>query len=328
MKRRDFLKKTMATAGAITLHDTLAEAAEAPASQTISAGSMPRRSYGKTGEMLSVIGFGGIVVMDAEQNHANRVVAEMVEKGINYFDVAPSYGDAEIKLGPALEPYRKDAFLACKTGERDAKGAAEELERSLKRLRTDHFDLYQLHGISNVEEDVDAAFAKGGAMEVFIKAKKDGKVRYLGFSAHSEEAALAAMERYDFDSVLFPINCACYYKGDFGPRVIKEAQSKGMAILALKTFARQKWTRDHPKQDMYPKCWYEPTDDKEEALLHLKFTLSQPITAAIPPGDESLFRLAMDLIGDFKPIRPDETNKVKKLAMTLDPLFSRIQDEA
>ena len=101
------------------------------------------------------------MVSGVEQDHANRIVAEAVEKGVNYFDVAPSYGDAEIKLGPALEPYRKDVFLACKTTQRTKEGAAAELKESLKRLRTDHLDLYQLHALSDVQKDVDAAFGPG-----------------------------------------------------------------------------------------------------------------------------------------------------------------------
>jgi len=142
--------------------------------------------------------------------------------------VSPTYGDAELKLGPALEPYRKKVFLACKTGQRRREGALEELNESLRRLRTDYLDLYQLHSITDVKDDVDVVFAKGGAIEVFLEAEKQGRIRYLGFSAHSEQAALAAMDRYDFDSVLLPINFATFYKGDFGPRVIAAAKSKGM----------------------------------------------------------------------------------------------------
>ncbi|MDP7163004.1 MAG: aldo/keto reductase, partial [Phycisphaerae bacterium] len=94
---------------------------------------LPRRPYGRTGADLSIIGFGGVVVAGVEQKHADKVVAWSVEKGINYFDVAPTYGDAELKLGPALKPYRKKVFLACKTAHRNAEGARAELKRSLKR---------------------------------------------------------------------------------------------------------------------------------------------------------------------------------------------------
>ncbi|MHB8971565.1 MAG: aldo/keto reductase [Pirellulaceae bacterium] len=119
-------------------------------------------------------------------------VAEAVDRGVNYFDVAPYYGNAQERLGPALQSYREKCFLACKTLERDAAGAAKELQRSLKLLKTDYFDLYQLHALMDVDE-VEEAFGPGGAMETILKAQQDGKVRYIGFSAHSEEAAHAAM---------------------------------------------------------------------------------------------------------------------------------------
>ena len=240
---------------------------------------------------------------------------------MNYFDVAPTYGDAELKLGPALEPYRKNVFLACKTTERQREGASAELKESLKRLRTDYFDLYQLHAITDVKKDVDIAFAKGGAMEVFIEAKKQGRIRYLGFSAHSEEAALTAMDRYDFDSILFPINFATFYKGSFGAKVVAAAESKGVARLALKALARQRWPQDDPLRKEYPKCWYQPLTERQEARLGLYFTLSQSVTAAIPPGEESLFRMALDLAMDFQPISAQDLEKLKQMAVSLNPIF-------
>src|SRR5687768_4527553 len=119
---------------------------------------MQYRELGNTGATLSVIGFGGIVVTDVPQSEANQRVASAIERGVTYFDVAPSYGDAEERLGPALEPHREGVFLACKTGERDAAGVRRELEQSLRRLRTDHVDLYQLHAVTTLE-DVERVFA-------------------------------------------------------------------------------------------------------------------------------------------------------------------------
>ncbi len=326
MERREFLKKGTIAAGTIAasrmLESTPATAGELQSdSGSENRATLLRREYGQTGVKLSIIGFGGIVVKDAEQQHANRVVAEAFEKGVNYFDVAPTYGDAELKLGPALEPYRKKVFLACKTTERRREGASHELEQSLKRLRTDHLDLYQLHAITDVKKDVDVAFAKGGAMEVFVEAKKQGRVRYLGFSAHSEEAALAAMDRYDFDSILFPVNFATFFKGEFGPRVIATAKSKGLAILALKALARQRWPQGDPSRKKYPKCWYQPLTQRDEARLGLYFTLSQPVTAAIPPGEESLFRMALDLAMNFKLVSARELETAKQMAGPLNPVF-------
>ena len=109
---------------------------------------MEKRKYGKHDDMLSMIGFGAILLTKEEPDEASRLVAKAIDRGINYFDVAPSYGNAEEQLGPALEPYRSKVFLACKTTRRSAEEAEAELQNSLKLLRTDHFDLYQLHSVT------------------------------------------------------------------------------------------------------------------------------------------------------------------------------------
>ncbi len=282
----------------------------------------PRRPY-KDGIELSVIGFGGIVVMGGEQPEANKRVAAAWERGINYFDVAPQYGDgeAEIKLGPALEPYRKNAFLACKTLMRDAAGAQMEMERSFKRLRTDHFDLYQFHAVSSMD-DVRKILAPGGAAEWFLKAKKEGKTRYCGFSAHNAEAAIALLDAFPADSILFPVNFACWHAGGFGPQILQKAKQKGAARLALKGMAYQPWPKALARAERkYPKCWYQPLDDLEKARLGLRWTLSQEITAAVPPGDERLFSMAMDIGAEFKPLTMREQTEVAAWAKTTEPLF-------
>ena len=319
--RRKFLKTTALSTAAIAVTAGFSEAA-GDAAAVPNTASLPKREFGKTGIQLSIIGMGGIVVKGAEQEHASRIVAEFVERGVTYFDVAPSYGDAELKLGPALEPYRKDVFLACKTGQRTRGGAQAELKSSLAHLRTDYFDLYQLHAVSDVAKDIDVVFAKGGAMETFIEAKKAGQVRHLGFSAHSVEAALAAMDRFDFDSILFPVNFATYEKGRFGPQIMEKAELKGLARLALKALALQKWPDAHsPDRQHYPNCWYQPITDPHQAELALRFTLSQSVTAALPPGDETLFRLALDLAPKFRPITGADMTELKALATDLNPVF-------
>ena len=185
MKRRNFIQVSSTAFPLISMFP----AELFSISRDIKAGKIEKRSLGKTGEKISAIGFGGIVVMNATPEQSSNRVAEAIDFGVNYFDVAPTYGDAELKLGPALKPYRKDVFLACKTQERKKEGARKELEQSLKNLKTDHFDLYQLHAVTDLK-DVDTIFAKGGAMETFLEARNEGKVKYLGFSAHSVEAAM------------------------------------------------------------------------------------------------------------------------------------------
>lgn len=313
IKRRNFIKTSLA-AGAAVVFSKLAKADALPGEKTL-----PRRRF-KDDVDLSVIGFGGIVLIGQSPQAATRMVAEMINRGVNYYDVAPTYGngEAEEKLGPALEPYRKQIFLACKTTRRDAPGAQEELDRSLRRLRTDHFDLYQFHGITKRQE-VDKIFSKGGAAETFIRARDEGKIRYMGFSAHSVESALAMMDRFAFDSVLFPINFVCYAQGNFGPQVVQRAKEQGVARLALKTLAYTPWPKE--AKSTYPKCWYRPIEDRARAFQALRFTLSEDITATIPPGEESLFRLALDLASDFKPLSAKERADLLASTQGLEPLF-------
>jgi aryl-alcohol dehydrogenase-like predicted oxidoreductase len=260
MNRRDFLA-TAATAGAFSALDPAYLAAkEGLASGKAADKPVPKRQYGRTKDEISVIGFGGIVVMDVTPAEAANHVAEAVDRGVNYFDVAPTYGNAQERLGPALKPHRQKCFLACKTTQRDAAGAAKELEESLRLLQADHIDLCQLHALTKVEE-VQQVFAPGGAMETFVKARKDGKVRYLGFSAHSEEAGLAALDKFDFDSILFPLGFPTWIQGKFGPSIHKRAKEAGKGILALKAMACQKW----PEGDRrWKKAWYKPFDQIDQ----------------------------------------------------------------
>ncbi|MCY1721026.1 aldo/keto reductase [Prolixibacteraceae bacterium Z1-6] len=280
--------------------------------------NIPRRELGKTGEKLSVLGFGGIMLNDNPQEFANEMVAKAFELGVNYFDVAPKYGNAEDRLGPALKPFRKNCFLACKTRERDAAGAQKNLDDSFKKLQTDYFDLYQLHELSSIEE-VEQVFSPGGAMETLIKAKKEGKIKHIGFSAHHVGAALLAMKKYDFDSILVPINFACWNAGNFGPQIYIEAEKRGMGILALKAMALT--TFNQGEDLIYKNCWYKPIDDEAIMKMALKYTLSKNVTAAIPPGDVSLFMKALEFMHDFSSISDEETQQLVKLAKNTRPVF-------
>lgn len=274
---------------------------------------------------LSIIGFGAIVLMGQEQADANAEVARAIDRGINYFDVAPSYGkgEAERKLGPALKTYRENVFLACKTGERERAGAQKEFEHSLKTLQTDHFDLYQLHNMHK-PEDIEQAFAPGGVMELLVKAREEGKVKYLGFSAHDEDVALDLLDRFDWDSVLFPVNYVCFANSGFGKRLMKKAMNKNVARLALKALAHTPWdSREQKKASGYNKCWYKPIDDLELVRNALYFTLSQEITAAIPPGDERIYRMAENLAAGFQALDTEQQEALLAAAAGLEPLFPR-----
>ena len=315
--RRQFLGTQVALGVGALAGLPLAGATEERGSEA--APTLKRRLLGQTGEKLSVIGLGGVVLMKQEQKKADEIVARAVDHGVNYFDVAPTYGDAELKLGPALRPYRDKVFLACKSTRRDGKGVREQMEQSLRRLETDHLDLYQLHALTDVEKDIRAALAPGGAVEALVEARKKGLVRFLGFSAHSVEASLEALAVFPFDTILYPVNYVCHFRGDFDQKVIEEARKRKMGILAIKALAQTVWPKGAERE--YPNCWYKPIDDETEADLALRWTLSQPVTAAVPPGDERLLWLAVRIALRHKPVTKAETAELEQRAASLEPIF-------
>ena len=260
---------------------------------------MEKRILGKTDFEVSILGFGGIIVDQMEQRDANNAVSEVIDWGINYFDVAPTYGKAQYILGPALAPYRNTVYLACKTEKRDAKGSEEQLHESLKALKTDYFDIYQFHGLDNPDE-IKTVFASGGAMETMMKAKDRGLIRNIGFTCHTEEGAFEIMKHYnDFSTVLFPINWACWLEKGIGSKLLTEATARNMGVIAIKGLAHRKWLDNEER--VYSKCWYKPIfDDDELANLAFRFTLSMDIDTAISPGDIHMIRKAYDILKNNK----------------------------
>lgn len=315
MHRREFLGQSAAAAAGFGAFPAALSAVE----RIIVPGGIERRVLGRTGETLSVIAFGGIVLNGSTPGHAARLVRESFEAGVTHFDVAPQYGTAEELLGPALEPFRGRVFLSCKTLQRGRRDATAELDRSLRRLRTDHVDLYQLHSVSRVE-DVDAIFADDGALRALEDARREGKARFLGFSAHSEEAAMALMSRFDFDSIMFPVNYATWHAGHFGPRVLARAREKQMGIIAIKSLAKRPWAKGDDRA-AHPNCWYLPMTDEGEAALGLRFTLSHPVTTAIMPGSEECLRLGMKLAPQFTPLSAAEAEAMQRKGEGVTPLF-------
>jgi len=255
------------------------------------------------------------------QDHAIRLVADAMVRGVNYFDVAPTYGEgsAEAMLGSALGSHRDTVFLASKTLERTADKARLDLEGSLRRLRTSHIDLFQFHAV-NKAEDVRRILAPGGAAEAVLRARDQGLVRFLGFSSHSVPIALTLLDLFAFDSIIFPVNFVCYARGNFGPQVVEKARACGVTCLAIKSLAQSPWRTGELRE--YPKCWYRPFEDPGIAKLALRFTLSEEICALLPPGDERLVRMALELAEDFQPITVQERQELFEKARGLKPIMT------
>lgn len=324
MERRSFLKATGGVVGGLTMGwGGMNQVAAAPAKEAF---VLPRRVLGRTGQKVSIVGFPGLCMIHDDQETCTAAVQKAFKRGINYFDVAPAYGrgKAETRLGIALEGIDRDKlFLACKTKRRDKAGAREELEASLKLLKTDHFDLYQMHHLQTPEE-VKQALGPDGAIKTFLEAQKEGKVKYLGFSAHTTKGALEALKGFDFDTVMFPINLVEYYKIGFGKAVLEQADKQGAAVVAIKPMCRGAWPKDMEKTRRW---WYRPMEAMEEIELGLKFALSQPgVVSGFPPAFVDLADQAIDAVKDMKPITTAEIHKARALADSCYSIFKQYED--
>jgi len=282
--------------------------------------NIKKNILGKTGIETGAIIFGGIIVSGETSADCARYVSYAVDRGVNYFDVAPSYGNAEEMLSPALAPYRKNAYLACKSTVRDS-GIRNELYNSLKLLKTDCFDVYQLHGLS-AQGDIDTAFSKNGAMEVLLRAKEAGHIRHIGITAHSEDIAIQALAYYDFATVMFPINWALNMGGGIGDRLINICKYHNKGIIAIKGLAHRLW-KDGDDRDRFKKSWVKTIYDNDSlAKAAMKYTLSKGADALASPGNFEQFAFMVEHIdecinnplndGDMKVLR-DELEGVRGL---------------
>ena len=222
---------------------------------------------------MEIKAYAGILSMDESQENSDRYVDYALEHGINYFDVAPGYGDAEITLGKSIKNVRNKIILACKTGEFSKNEGMKQFKTSLERLYSEHFDVYQLHGLTTMEQ-LEQAFAKDGIMEFLVKAKDEGLIRNIGFSAHNEDVALKALTLYDFDTAMFPLNWSMNISKGVGDRVLAEAKTKKMGVIALKTLASRR-KKEGDEKDL-PKCWYNPIDIEDRNLLSQLSTIHYP----------------------------------------------------
>ncbi|HON06389.1 MAG TPA: aldo/keto reductase [bacterium] len=280
---------------------------------------IPKRKL-SDGGLISVIGFGGLMASGITQNQVDRVVDEAISAGVNFFDVAPTYGDAEIKLGNSLSGRRNNVLLSCKTTRRDKQGSLFELIQSRKRLKTDYFDFYVIHGIRDIKNDVEPACSKDGVLMTAIEAKKQGIVARIGFSAHTEESAISALDAYDFDFVIFPINIFCFLSSNFGGKIIRITEQKNIDLIGIKSLALGKW-QDNTMKQKYPNCWYQPIENTRIARIAISWAISQNIVSFIPPADIHLFETALQLISDSVEFTPRHLKEIKNLLPEITPIF-------
>jgi aryl-alcohol dehydrogenase-like predicted oxidoreductase len=283
---------------------------------------MEKRRFGRTGHQSTVAIFGAAALWEIEQKEADRVMESIIEAGINHIDVAPSYGQAELRIGPWMKSERERFFLGCKTMERTKEGALREMRESLTRLQTDSFDLYQCHAITTMDE-LDAIFAKGGALEAMVEAREKGLTQYIGITGHGVDAPriyLEALRRFDFDSVLFPLNFVQMANPRFresAEELIRVCKAKDIGTMVIKSITKGPWG-DKPKTAA---TWYEPFDKMDEIQRGIDFVLSHDVTGVCTAGDVTILPMVIKACENFTPLSPQEKEAMIESGSQFDPLF-------
>ena len=280
--------------------------------------ALPTRLLGQTGHDSAVLAFGGAALAPLGQKDADRAVETALEHGVNHFDVAPFYGEAEARLGRSVKRHRKQMFLACKTRERKKFRAREELQRSLERLRTDHFDLYQCHGVSS-SLDLEALLGPRGAIEAFEAAREEGLVRFLGITGHHCGVLKTALESCPFDTVMFPLNPMQAADGrpamDYRP-LLDVARERGVGAIAIKATARGPWPNGAARSYT---TWYWPHDAPERVQERLHFALSHAIATAVLPSDVALWPALFAAAERFHALPPVKLDAMIANAAAINP---------
>ena len=263
---------------------------------------MLTRRFGRTNHASTVAIFGTAALYDGTPEMADKAMEQILAAGVNHIDIAPGYGKAEDLMGPWIEKTRDQFFLGCKTQLRTKAEAAAELRLSLEKLRTDKFDLHQLHAVTNFEE-LDQVTGPGGALEALVEARDAGLTDYIGITGHgnlSPAVFLEALRRFDFDSILFPISFVQFGIPEYRQKaleLLRVCQQKDVGVMVIKAVARRPWGDLEHTHD----CWYEPFDSPEMIQQSVDFALSQEgVTGLCTTGDMTILPLFLEACQKFE----------------------------
>ena len=283
---------------------------------------MEKRRFGRTDHMSTIAIFGTAAFYEISQAEADKAVEKVIAAGVNHIDVAPGYGQAEKRMGPWMPQIRESVFLGCKTMERQKEGAAAELRRSLKILQVDKFDLFQLHAITSLAE-LDQVTAPGGALEAVIEARSKGLTDYIGITGHGNDAPavfLEALDRFDFDTVLFPINFVQYanpeYRQNTG-ELLRQCREKDVGVMIIKAIAKVPWSERERTYD----TWYEPFDEPVQIQNCVNFALSQDVTGLCTSADVTILPMFLDACERFEPMEAAHQEGLIATASDYETIF-------
>lgn len=258
---------------------------------------MEKRRLGRLGHNSSVLIYGAAALSEVTQDVADQSVQEALDGGINHFDVAADYGDAEVRLGPWMADIRDRIFLATKTGERGRDAAWAQINASLERLQTDRLDLLQLHSVGDLDE-LNLATGPDGALAAAVRAQEEGLVGAVGITGHTHEAPsthLEALRRFPFATVLTPLNPVLWrdeqYRSDY-QALVAEMQRQDAGLMTIKTVSRRNWPVEGEPQRFA--TWYEPYDDQKRITAAVSWVLAHEEVTGIPTaGDVRLLGMLL-----------------------------------
>jgi aryl-alcohol dehydrogenase-like predicted oxidoreductase len=346
--RRNFLKTSGAVAaGLLTNGAVLASQQQAPSAlpplpwnpNTVAA--MPMRNLGKTGYKVGIFSLGGQAALEKPNNFdaAVSIIERALDLGVNYIDTSSIYGGpdrwSEQYVGRVMTTRRRDAFLATKTKERTRDGSLRMIEKSLTLLNTDYVDLWQLHDLG-LPQDVDAVFAKGGAMEALLQMQQQKVVRFLGVTGHYRpEALIDAVNRHPFDTILLALNAADVHIHSFTDQLLPLVVEKQMGIIGMKVPSRGRllasWTPPPVEQQQH--MWEGSAIATRPGVMNMRdamrFTLSHPVSTVIV-GCDNVAQLEenVQIARDFTPLSQSQMAALNQLAepVAKQSLFFRFTD--
>ncbi len=268
---------------------------------------MEKRRLGRTEHMSTIVTLGGAALGRVTQEEADTAIALALEHGVNHFDVAPTYGDAELRIAPWMPEHRSSIFLGCKTEERTRDGAKRSLHASLDRLGVERFDLFQLHAVGDME-NLEAALQAGGAIEALVEARDEGLVDHVGITGHGLQAPAVHAEglrRFPFDTVMFPINFILYeepeYRRDY-EALLDICRQQDVGIHILKALARAPWgKREHTHA-----TWYEPFTDQPTIDRAVAWVARQLVHTMCAVGDVGVLPLMLDAAERYESVTVEE----------------------